>query len=441
MVNNFIGCFCLLFNGPMDKRFANIFGLTEEQCIALLDTPPDQTEDESERYIAASQLANYPSEASIDALIRAVNTTYDSLDNRITRRKSVETLGKLKAARGLGAIRPCLADTDRYTVESAVWAIGEIGTENTEILEEIAQLLEKPDQTYRVIIHTLVKLDYAASVDRVQPFMDADDEPTASAAIATVCRFARDFSQIDRVVAFLQSDSVNARRACLEDLINSQYYSAIPAIARCPISLMFRLRAVRTLAEGGMATGEVKLEEVLPIIEQILLDHPKDLELVHEYDQPPSLEFLVRELYQTDFGRTYLGVQTFIEQQPDAAPAALFATYEAEAHNDYGAHYHVMKLMGWLKHQPAYELLLEALNNTSPQFMKSRAAAALALGELGDTRAIEPLQATAHSKIWMLQYASLMALEKFGDYSQHKLLLDASDWAVKAKANASMAKV
>ncbi|MEL6228672.1 MAG: HEAT repeat domain-containing protein [Cyanobacteria bacterium J06627_3] len=419
----------------MDKRFANIFGLTEDQCIALLDTPPEQAADESERYVAASQLANYPSEASIDALIRAVNTTYDSLDNRITRRKSVESLGKLKAVRGLGAIRTCLADADRYTVEAAVWSIGEIGTDDTEILEEITQLLTKPDQTYRVIIHTLVKLDYAASVDRVRPFMDHDDEPTASAAIATVCRFAQDFRQIDRVVSFLKSDSVNARRACLEDLINSRYYPAIPAIARCPISLMFRLRAVRTLAEGGMASGEVSIDDVLPVIEQILLDHPRDLELVHEYDQAPSLEFLIQELYQTDFGRTYLAIQTLIEQQTDAAPAALFATYDAEAHNDYGAHYHVMKLMGWLNHQPAYDLLVEALNNQAPQFMKSRSAAALSLGELGNQQAIPLLQTSAQSKIWMLQYASLMALEKLGDYSQHKLLLGADDWVVRAKAN------
>ncbi|MEM7067209.1 MAG: HEAT repeat domain-containing protein [Cyanobacteria bacterium P01_B01_bin.77] len=419
----------------MDKRFANIFGLTEEQSITLLDTPPEQAADESERYVAASQLANYPSEASIDALIRAVNTTHDSLDNRITRRKSVESLGKLKAVRGLKAIRTCLSDADRYTVEAAVWAIGEIGTDNEEILEDITQLLAKPDQTYRVIIHTLVKLDYGAAVDRVRPFMEHVDEPTASAAIATVCRFARDFSQINRVVGFLQSDNINARRACLEDLINSRYYPAISAIARCPISLMFRLRAVRALAESGMETGEVSINEVLPLIEQILLDHPKDLALVHEYDQTPSLEFLIQELYQTDFGRTYLAIQTFIEQQDDAVPTALFATYEAEAHNDYGAHYHVMKLMGWLKHQPAYELLLEALNNKAPQFMKSRSAAAIALGELSDPRAIMPLHTSAQSKIWMLQYASLMALETLGDYSQHKLLLEADDWAVRAKAN------
>ena len=244
----------------MDKRFANIFGLTQEQCIALLDTPPPQAEDESERYIAASQLANYPSDATIDALIRAIGVVYDSLDNRITRRKAVETLGKLKAVRGIPVVRGCLADADRYTVESAVWAIGEIGTDDPEILDEIAQLLIRPDQTYRVVIHTLVKLDYAAAVDRVRPYMDAADVPTASAAIAAVCRFTGDFSQMDRVMALLQSDSVNVRRACLEDLINARYYLAIPAIARCPISLMFRLRAVRTLATMGLETGEVSME-------------------------------------------------------------------------------------------------------------------------------------------------------------------------------------
>ena len=419
----------------MDKRFANIFGLTEEQSITLLDTPPEQAADESERYIAASQLANYPSAAAIEALIRAVKTTYDSLDNRITRRKAVESLGKLKAKQGLDVIRGCFGDADRYTVEAAVWAVGEIGTDSGEILDEIGQLLTRPDQTYRVIIHTLVKLDAVAAVDRVRPFMTHADEPTASAAVAAVCRFTQDPGQIDRVLSFLQSDSVTTRRACLEDLINARHYPAIPAIARCPISLMFRLRAVRTLAEIGMAAGEITPDRVLPVLDQILLDHPQDLDLVHAYDRPPTLEFLIRELYQTDFGRTYLAIQTLIEQPPETLPAALFDTYKKEAHNDYGAHYHVMKLMGWLHHQPAYDLLIETLNNTAPQFMKSRAAAALSLGYLGDSRAVAPLQTTAHSPIWMLQYASLMALEKLGDYSQHNLLLGADDWAVKARAN------
>ncbi len=46
-------------------------------------------------------------------------------------------------------ISACLGDEDCYMVENAVWAIGEIGAQDPDILENIAQLLEKPGQTYR----------------------------------------------------------------------------------------------------------------------------------------------------------------------------------------------------------------------------------------------------------------------------------------------------
>ncbi|MBW4517013.1 MAG: HEAT repeat domain-containing protein [Timaviella obliquedivisa GSE-PSE-MK23-08B] len=126
----------------MDKRFLNLFNLTEEQAIALLDTPYDQVSEDDSRYIATSHLINFSSENSIQALIRAVQQTDPALENRIVRRKSVETLGRLEAKQALPVIRTCLTDDDCYTVENAVWSIGEIGTQDAEILEEVAQLLE-----------------------------------------------------------------------------------------------------------------------------------------------------------------------------------------------------------------------------------------------------------------------------------------------------------
>jgi bilin biosynthesis protein len=65
----------------------------------------------------------------------------------------------------------------------------------------------------------------------------------------------------------------------------------------------------------------------------------------------------------------------------------------------------VVKLFGWLKHAPAYDLIVEALHNTQPQFKKSRAAAAI-----------------------------LMALAKLGDHSG-AITVDETDWLVKAKAD------
>jgi bilin biosynthesis protein len=94
-----------------------------------------------------------------------------------------------------------------------------------------------------------------------------------------------------------------------------------------------------------------------------------------------------------------------------------------------------MKIMGWLKHAPAYDLLIEALHNTQPQFQKSRAAAAIALGEIGDLRAITELHKSLATKIWDLKYAALMALEQLGDNSGYEMLKNDPDWLVRAKAN------
>ena len=420
----------------MDKRFFSFFNLTEDQAIALLDTPQAQIGEEDSRYIAASHLINFSTDRSIAALIRAVQQTDPVLENRIVRRKSVETLGRLQAVQALPVIRTCLADDDCYTVENAVWAIGEIGTQDPDILAEIAQLLDKPGQTYRVIIHTLTKLDYQPAVARIRRFVDDVDPPTASAAIAAICRLTRDFSEIGKVVAMLQHKNVLGRRLSIQDLIDARYYDAIGNIARCPVSLVFRLRGIKMLAEAGIADKTLTFARIQPHLEQTLRDYPGDVDLVHSYEKLPDLPFLIHQLYETDFGRCYLATKTILENYSEEAPAALFAAFAEEANNDYGAHFHVVKLFGWLKHSPAYDLLLEALHNSQPQFQKSRAAAAIALGELGEKRAIPELKACLETKIWDLKYAALMALEKLGDVTGYEIAAADPDWLVRAKVDA-----
>ena len=419
----------------MDKRFFNIFGLTEDQAIALLKTPMEQLTAPTEHYVAVAHLINFPTERSIDALIEVVESPATELYDRITRRKALESLGRLEARQAMPAIRTCLNDEDCYTVENAVWAIGEIGTEDEQLLAEIAQLLDKPDLVYRTIIQTLAKLNYQPAVAGMKKFVDADDEPIASAAISAICRLTGDYSHIGKVVEFLQHSSVNARRASIQDLIDAEYYHAIPEISRCPVSMVFRLRGIRLLAAAGMNAEKISFVDVESHLDRVVRDRPNDLEMVHEYDQKPSLDFAINELYHTDFGRCYLGSQTLLEWDPVAdIPDALFKTWEKEAHNDYGAHYHVVKLFGWLKHAPAYDLLVEALHNKAPQFQKSRAGAAIALGNLGDDRAIPLLKEALTSKIFDLKYACLLALEQLGDSTGREIAANDADELIRAKA-------
>lgn len=418
----------------MDNRFSNIFNLTEDQAIALLKKPLNTEDGTSERYVGAAHLINFPTERSINALIEAIKDLDPALENRIARRKAVESLGRLRATQALPTLKVCLADADPLTVENAVWAIGEIGTEDQSLLEEIANLLTKPNQTYRVIIHTLANFHYLPALERIKPFTSYDDKSIASAAIASVARLSNDYSHMNQVVEFLQHDDINVRRACIQDLIDSEYYSAIDAIAKAPISIAFRLRGIRLLAAKGLAIGKINFAEIEPSLDRIIRDRPQDIDLVHEYDQPPELEFLIRELYHTDFGRCYLAGKTLLEIYPQEAVEALLQTYQSEAHNDYGAHFHVVKLLGLLQHQPSYDLIVEALHNTSPQFQKSRAAAAIALGNLQAIPAIPLLKQTLDTPIFDLKYACLLALEQLGENCWSEVV-DDQNLLIKAKAN------
>ncbi len=421
----------------MDNRFSNIFNLTEDQAIALLKKPLNTEDGTSERYVGAAHLINFPTQRSIDALIEAIKDRDPALENRIARRKAVESLGRLKAVKAMPVLKSCLNDEDPLTVENAVWAIGEIGTEDKFILEAIADLLTKPNQTYRVIIHTLANFDYKPAIRRIEPFTDAHDETIASAAIASLARLTGNLSQMDRVAEFLQHSNINVRRACIQDLIDVEYYPAISAIAKAPISIVFRLRGIRLLAAKGLAAGKISFAEIEPSLDRIVRDRPQDIEMVHEYDQAPSKEFLIRELYHTDFGRCYLAGKTLLSIDPQEATDALLQTYAEEAHNDYGAHFHVVKLLGLLNHQPSYDLIVEALHNTSPQFQKSRAAAAIALGNLQATQAIPILKETLNTPIFDLKYACLLALEQLGE-SCWSEVADDQNLLIKAKANHKM---
>ena len=417
----------------MDKRFYSFFNLTEEQAIAILDTPQSEIGETDSRYIAASHLVNYSSEQSIEALIRAVYTNTPGLDNRIVRRKSIETLGRLKAIQAIPAIRSCLPDPDPYTVENAVWAIGEIGTQDEQLLSEITALLDKPQQTYRVIIHTLATSGYTPALEKIQPFVHDEGVPTASAAITAICRLTGDYAAMDKVVAMLQNPSVLGRRLSIQDLVDAHYYDAIPQISQCPVSQVFRLRGIRLLAEHGISEGVIDFAAIQSPLEQTLQDHPNTLNLIHHYPELPSLSVLIRDLYNTDFGRCYLASKTILEHYSESAPLALLKDYEEEGFKDYGAHFHIVKLLGWLKYAPARNLLLTALENPQPQFQKSRAAAAIALGELGDSDSIPALKANRETKIWSLRYAVLLSLEMLGDTSGRAMLAEDPDWWVRAK--------
>ncbi len=392
----------------MNKRFLNIYDMSEDEAIELLDTPSDKLEEDDIRYVAAAHLVNFDTDRARAALIRAVERKDQDLDNRIVRRKALESLGRLRATEAIPTIVSCLAETDRFLIENAVWALGEMNVREKAILSQIADLLQREDQSYRVILQTLRKLEYKEGIEKMKDFISHSDPSVSSAAIAGVAYLTQDFSTIDRLIDLLWHQNPMVRRLAIQDIVDAQYKDAIPAIACAPVSLVFRIRGIKLLAESH----SLPIADYQPFLEQCLLDHPSTIKLIHSYSSLPPIERLIHDLYDTDFGKCYLATLTIINHYRETAPSLLMEEMADQARSDYGANYHMIKLFGWLRYSPSYEILIEALHNTQPQFQKSRSAAAISLGELGDTRAIDHLTKYLNSDIWELNYCANWAYQK-----------------------------
>ncbi|WP_088239804.1 HEAT repeat domain-containing protein [Calothrix rhizosoleniae] len=418
----------------MNSPFLNLFpGLTEDKAIELLEMPVEQLKEKYHRYLAAAHLVNFPTERSINALIKVLQDPNPVRENRQAQRKAVESLGRLKVDRAIEVMRPFLADSDRYMVENTVWAIGEIGTSDETILSEITQLLAKEGQVYRVMIQTLAKLNYKPAVNQIAKFTDSEDPAIACAAIAAVCKLSRERTQINRVVQFLQSQNIHARRGAIQDLMDLQYYQAIPQIATTPVSQSMRLRGMRFLADEAVSSGTLQFPDIESSLDLAIWDHPHQLNMVYAYASKPSLEKVLEDLYNTNFAYCYLASKAMLDFYPDAGKE-LEQSFHENAQEDYGAHYHIIKLFGWLKYAPAYDLEVDTLINLGDKFVKSRIAAAISLGNLGDVRAIPHLKACLETKVWKLKYACLLALDCLGDEEGRKICASDDDWLVQAKA-------
>ena len=400
----------------MKNHVTPLFDLTEEQAINILKTPLDELVDSSAHYLAVSNLAFYKSETAIDILIETVKNIEDKLYDPITRRKAVESLGKLKAVKSLPILSNCLDDDDKYLVEMAVMSIAEIKTNDSEILEKITSLLDKPNYNYRKIIQALTKLNYQLAIPKIKKFTTSASENLASVSIASLARLTGDFSNMHKITTFLHHAKVNDRRDCIQDIIDGEYYEGLKDIIQCPISIVFRLKSLRLMIQLDKNKNQLSFIQIKTYLEQVLIDHVKDLKFISKYNKVPSLDFLINELYDTDFERAYLASKYIIDLYSQEAPALLIKSFQEKAYKHYNAHYHFIKLFGWLKYIPAYDLLVnEALKNQSSQFQKSRIAGAIALGEIGEKKAIDELKITLNNSLYDLQYACIIALEKLGE--------------------------
>ena len=417
-------------------RFQNLFpGLSQAEALATLRKPLEELEDVSDRYLAAAHLVNFPDERTITALMTCAADGHPAQAQRIARRKAVESLARLGARQALPVVQDCLSSEDIYLVENAVWALAELQAQPEAVTDALLQLLKDERQNRRVVAQTVARLGIQEAIAPLEALRQETDPLLVTAATAALVRLTGNRDGLAAMEDHLCHPDVTVRRAVIQDLMDAQAFGALAAIAAAPVSPVFRLRGVRHLADQQHQQGVAQADVLLPLVDRILLDDPATITLVHRYDTTPGLDFLVQELYGTDFGRVYLAVASLMASSSKADTlAALTRSFADRGWNDYGAHYHMIKLFGWLGDPQPLPLVREALANQRPQFQKSRPAAALTLARLDPQQGGAALRDTAcEGSFWELRYTALMGLEQLRLPPPPDSLVD-TDWLVALRA-------
>ncbi|MCB4390351.1 HEAT repeat domain-containing protein [Synechococcus sp. MU1617] len=371
----------------MTGAFDNIHpGLSQGDAIRLLSAPLAELESQSDPYMAAAHLINFPGRETETALIALVMDADQAQPRKLARRKAVEVLGRLGCQEAMAAIANCLNSDDPYLVENAAFALQQLNCQDAAVHQSLRQLLSDPAQNRRVLIQSLAALNVSEAEPLIASFQTSDQPGVRGAAISASIRLGGSRDQLSVLGEQTLLPNQMDRQSAIQDAINAGATELLPQILRAPVSPVFRMRALRALWPDGQRESDGL--ELLEVLDALIVDRPEALELVHAYDQPPSADFLIQEFFGTDFSRSYLALQTLQDHAAEQLWPRLEQRWHAEAHNDYGAHYFFIRLFSRTGPWPDKALgmieaiLAEAITTRRPQFMKSKPAAVLAMDGL-----------------------------------------------------------
>ncbi len=402
--------------GPFD----NLPILSKRNALQILATEVTELTLSSDYYKAAFHLSKYPGPETEEALINLLASKNPEQAYVLGRRMAVQTLARLGCLKAIPLIGSCLYSDDNYLIENAAWALMELDCQDNILIGKLISLLDDNNKNRRVIIKCLSALEILSSLDKIQKL---SKDPSLSvgercAAISAVIKLTGDKSQIAELHHNLKNKSQNERHCAVLDLIDTNDPSQLPHLLHLTVSPSFRLKAVSKLwPEGHRKIGELDL---LNIIEMIIIDNPKEKEIVNQNVEYIKTVDLIEGLFSTDFDRAYLSLNRLIDKDTEELWPIILRNLD-RLKKDYGAIYFFMLLFtvktGWSQDalQTIEDLTLYALSNQWPEYMKFKPLAILLLMDLNPEAFglnFRTYIDSVKTPFWASRYAALMSLDR-----------------------------
>ena len=405
----------------MAERFdVLVLGISEDDALSLLFAKTADVPRPSDRYFAATRLGLCGCDKTLHALIRATRELRtDELFDRITRRKAIEALGRRKDIRAIRPLVDVLACSDTEAVINAISALTRIGwSPSPGEHDQLLHLLKSEDVTLsRAVIQAFTRLSIKSSASRscIGELCDHESALVSGAARACLSRLYGEKDLMQPLLTQLTDLVAGKRRSAVIDIGDSGDHGLLSALVKAPVSMSLRAKSFLQVVE---ACGLLGIDLYQELFKRFLLDDPLLLELNDDWKCGLSPEDIEQNLSHRDEARQY-GAAASLMQIDRRECLELIDIMQERLWSDYVTHYYLTCVIGLRGlHEKSY-LVRSALAETTPQYTKSRIAAAWACVELQLDDQLELLYELSNSSPWFpLRWACQQAFAQLLDQQQ-----------------------
>ena len=387
----------------MAERFDILVeGLSEEQALSLVLANTTLVKRPADRYFAATRLGLSDSDESLHQLLKAVRQlSISELYDKITRRKCIEALGRRKDHSAVPVLKEVLYCEDQEAIINAINALVRIGwTPDLSEQDMLLKLFERDFDvtTLRAIIqaHTRMRIKSNQLHAKMRTYSEHESALISGSARAYLCNMYCETGLLSPLLNQLIDVNAGKRRSAVIDLGDAESVTALDALVTAPVSMSLRSKSFFQIIDANNSLDDLYYQQLL---EQLVVDDPRNLKLRDEWKCEIDQNAIESNLSHRDEARQYGAALSLMLLQKDDC-LRLIDSMQDRLWSDYVTHYYLTCIVGLRHfHEKSY-LVRSALSEITPQYSKSRIAAAWACLNLELFDQMDLLYELSESAFW-----------------------------------------